>query len=94
VLQRPPVSGTCPDWCGANGPLRKSERIGMTANPPPSALCVAHNWKLIGMLTGAAPDCGLLPTARRDFSHPWVVCRSSKTEKKGGVGMVAPRLDF
>ncbi len=51
ALYRPAVSGTCPDRCGANGPLRKSERIGSTANPPSPALYAARDQKLIGMLT-------------------------------------------
>jgi hypothetical protein len=51
ILYRPAVSGTCPDRCGANGPLRKSERIGPTANPPSPALYAARDRKLIGMLT-------------------------------------------
>jgi hypothetical protein len=34
----------------ANGPLRKNERIGPTANPPPPALYAARDRKLIGML--------------------------------------------
>jgi hypothetical protein len=42
---------TCPDQCGANGPLRKSERIGLTANPPSPALYATRDRKLIGMLT-------------------------------------------
>ncbi len=51
ALYRPAVSGTCPDQCSANGPLRKNERICSTANPPSPAFYAACDRKLIGMLT-------------------------------------------
>ncbi len=82
-------SGICPDRCGANSPLRKSERKGPTMNPPPTALYAACDWKLMGMLTGTAPDCGrqdgaaagLLMKDRQTVHHYiifWGHVRSSK----------------
>jgi hypothetical protein len=44
--------GYMPRLVGANGPLRKSERIGPAVNLPPTALYAARDLKLIKMLTG------------------------------------------
>jgi hypothetical protein len=61
ALQILPVLETSPDRCGANRLLRKSERIGLTTNPPPTALSTARDQKLISIMTGAALDCGPQP---------------------------------
>jgi hypothetical protein len=50
------VLGICPEWTGTIGPHRKSQREDPTEDLPP-ALCMAWDWKLIGILTGTMPDC-------------------------------------
>jgi hypothetical protein len=49
-----------PRSCGANGPLRKSERPGPTVNPPSPALSTARDQKPIAIQT-AVSDCGPQP---------------------------------
>jgi hypothetical protein len=51
------VSGICPEPCGTNCPIKKSERAGLIENPPPPKLYTVQNQILIGILTGAMPDC-------------------------------------
>jgi hypothetical protein len=85
------VTGICPEWCSASYPLLKSERGSLTKNLPPCTLCSPGpetDWNFDWHHTG------LWTTARRDFSHPWVVCDSSKTEWGGGVDRVMLRPDF
>ncbi len=38
----------------------KERESGPDYKPTTSALCIARDQKLVGILTGAAPDCGLL----------------------------------
>ncbi len=77
------VSGICPEWCCANCSLRKSERAGLTKNPPPLALCVARDWKLTEMLTGAALDCGLHP-GRTSPALGWSIIAVKLSRREGG----------
>ncbi len=65
------------DQCGPNGPLRKSKRIGPTANPPPPALYTARDQKLIGMLTGRRGEVGR-EAPRPDFWRK-IIKKSVKT---------------
>jgi hypothetical protein len=46
--------GNLPRLVQRQRPLRKSKRAGLIENPPPSAPSRAQDWKLIGILTGAA----------------------------------------
>jgi hypothetical protein len=84
TLQRLPLWGNSPDWCGACCPLRKSERAGPTENPPPPTLYMACDRKLIGIFDWRRTI--LQTTAWRDFSLARVVCMCSKTGWRGGCG--------
>jgi hypothetical protein len=60
----------------------KSERAGWTKNPPPPALCVAHDLKLTGILDWHRT--GLRTTAQRNISCQQVICNSRKPSGRWG----------
>jgi hypothetical protein len=65
----------------------KEQETSPNENPPPSALYMAHEQELIGMLTGAAQHCG--PWSERTSpSLGWSV-KAVKLVGSGEVGRVA-----
>ncbi len=72
--------------------LKKSERAGLIENPPPSALSRARDRKLIGILTGAALDCGP-QLGGTSPAHGWSVI-AVKPSGMRGVGRVVQWPDF
>jgi hypothetical protein len=52
------VLGIRPEWFASIGPHRKRERVVANEDPSHAALFLVRDLKLIGMLTGAALDCG------------------------------------
>ncbi len=83
--------GNFPRSAQPQGPLRKSERPGPTANPPPLALSTARDRKLIGIQTGTVPDCG--PQPSRTAPHLGWSEIAVKPSGMGG-GRAAPQPDF
>jgi hypothetical protein len=82
------VLGICPEQCSTIIPLRKSKIADPPENLPPSAHLMARDWKLIGILIGAAPDCrpqpaGTSPTL--GWSEIVVKLRGRGEVQKGGT---------
>ncbi len=53
--------GNLPRAVGRQQSTEKEHRVGPTENSPPHTLSTAWDRKLIGILTGAALDCGPQP---------------------------------
>ncbi len=69
--------GNMPRSVRRQGPLRKSESTGPTANQPPPALYAARDRKLIGMLTGGGG--GVIRVAPRPEFWRKIAKKSVKT---------------
>ncbi len=90
--------GNMPRSMRRQGPLRKSERTGPTANPPPPALYAARDRKLIGMLAGrgggrqGGAAAGILTKNRQKVRQNVIFEVMSEVQKdsedvSGGIGI-------
>ncbi len=65
--------------------LRKSEKTGLTANPPPPALSTARDRKLIHNLTDATPDFVPQPS-RTSPALGWSIIAVKPSRRGGSAG--------